>query len=107
MTSAQPCLLLVFVESGSLQAFKLGECMISTSHEACFIPRVPAKEYARLARACQRLVLSGVRGKQLHEALASKLGLTVSQVRNRIERARNTDSLERCRCGDGLGVKTT
>ena len=51
-------------------------------------PRVPAKEYARLARAYQRLVLSGARGKQLHEALASKLGLTLSQVRNRIARGR-------------------
>ena len=57
-------------------------------------PRLPAREYARLARAYQRCVLRGERGRQLHEALASKLGLTVSQVRNRIARGREYGYLE-------------
>ena len=51
-------------------------------------PRLPTRDYMRLATAYKKLLLQGRRGKSLHQALASQLGLTVSRVTNRLARAR-------------------
>lgn len=51
-------------------------------------PRLAKQEYERLALECTELLLRGRRGRPLYQELANRLGLSVSQVKNRLSRGR-------------------
>ena len=51
-------------------------------------PRLAQQEYERLGNECKELLLRDLRGKRLYEKLANRLGLSVSQVKNRLSRGR-------------------
>jgi len=67
-------------------------------------PRLPEKQYERIARTYKRLLARG-RGGRLYADLAKELGLTVTQARNRVARARRYGYLRDAplvpRCGTG------